>query len=172
VCCQSGDGCLRVLSAQCGDFGERGGAVPAPMQVCDAQGFGVDEPTVFQVSLLNICLWLESVCRWPRCPVAEGQVHGFRPVGEVIAAVVEGYLVPSLNWKGLHSSRCSEDQSAAAYHGVCSSGWSTATCCGVQHLRALCIARSCAAAPACGFGIGSLVGVTTHVMGVCGTWSL
>jgi hypothetical protein len=92
----------------------------------------------------------------------------FGPVGEVIAAVVEGYLVPSLSWKGLRSSRCSEGQSAAANHGVCSSGWSAAACRGVRRLRAMCIAGSCAAAQTCGFGVGSLVGVTAHVVGVWG----
>ena len=146
--------------------------MPAPMRVCDVQGFGVDELAMFQVSLSNICLWLESICRWPGCPVAEGQAHGFGPVGEVIAAVVEGYLVPSLSWKGLRSSRCFKGQSAAANRGVYSSGWSAATCRGVQCLRAMCIAGSCAAARACGFGDGSLVGVTAHVVGVWGTWSL
>jgi hypothetical protein len=146
--------------------------VPAPMWVCDVQGFGVDELAMFQVSLSNICLWLESICRWPGCPVAEGQTHGFRPVGEVIAAVVEGYLVPSLSWKGLYSSRCSKDQSATTYCGVCSGGWSTAACRGVRHLRAICIAGSYAAARACGFGVGSLVSVTANVVGICGTWSL
>jgi hypothetical protein len=146
--------------------------VPAPMRVCDARGFGVDESAVFQVSLSNICLRLESVCRWPGCPVAEGQARGFGPVGEVIAAVVEGYLVPSLSWKGLRSSRCSEGRSAAADRGVYSSGWSAAACRGVRRLRAVCITGSCAAARACGFGVGSLVGVTAHVVGVWGTWSL
>jgi hypothetical protein len=120
--------------------------VLAPMRVCDAQGFGVDELAMFQVSLSNICLWLESICRWPGCPVAEGQACGFGPVGEVITAVVEGYLVPSLSWKGLHSSCCSKDWSAATYCGVCSGGWSTATCHRVRHLRAMCIAGSYAAA--------------------------
>ena len=124
---------------------------------------------MFQVSLSNICLQLESICHWPGCPVAEGQVRGFGPVGEVITAIVKGYLVPSLSWKGLRSSHCSEGWSAATNRGVCSSGWSTATCHGVQHLRATCIAGSCATAQTCGFGVGSLVSVTAHVVGVWGT---
>ena len=74
---------------------------------------------------------LGAVCHWLGCLVVEGQAHGFGLVGEVIAAVVEGYLVPSLSWKGLCSSCCSKGQSAATDHRVCSSGWSAAACCGV-----------------------------------------
>jgi hypothetical protein len=52
-------------------------------------------------------------------------------VGVVIAAVVEdGYLVPSLSWKGLRSCRGSGGWSAAAYHGV-------------QHLGALYVVGLC-----------------------------
>ena len=96
-------------------------------------------------------------------------MHGFRPVGEVITAVVKGYLMLSLSWKGLCSSCCSKGRSAATDCGVCSSGWSTAACHGVQCLRAVCIARSCATAQTYGFSIGSLVGVTAHIISMWGT---
>ena len=39
-----------------GGISKRGGTVPAPMRVCDAQGSGVDEP---RVSLSNISPRLE-----------------------------------------------------------------------------------------------------------------
>jgi hypothetical protein len=60
----------------------------APMQVCDVQGIGVDELTLFQVSLSRVCLRLEYV---PDSSVAS-KVSGVAPSCANVALLVSGDL--------------------------------------------------------------------------------
>ena len=67
---------------------KRGGTMLAPVQVCDARGIGVDEPTLFQVSLSRVCLHLEYM---PGGSVTS-KVSGVAPSCANVALLISGDL--------------------------------------------------------------------------------